>query len=136
MLRRTFVLAATAGMLSTAGCTDSAEEPGQSPGDSSTSPSTSPANAESGRRVIVDETLYSRTRYPVELARGDVLHFSIDVKKGTFCLVDVASEEAKENVFKKRVRTQSEFTYNVEYDGVHYVTFQGMDEADVKLWIE
>lgn len=130
MHRRTYLRAAILATIPLSGCATSDTTTDNPRTDDESVTSATPSRTST---ILVDETLYSKTRYPVELTAGDTLHFDVELEKGTICIVDIASVDAGENVFKKRIRTTAEFTYTVEHDGPHYITVQGMDQVNIEI---
>lgn len=85
------------------------------------------------REVLIDETIYSRNRYPFDLKVGQRLVISVDVERGGPVVVDVADAEAGESLFSDRVETQSTFEVGIQNSGTHYVTFQNISEASIEV---
>lgn len=107
---------------------------------STTSPTESPTSTPTPtrtdtpqREVLIDETIYSRNRYPFDLQAGQQLVISVDVERGGPVVVDVADTVAGESLFSNRVETQSTFEVEIQNSGTHYVTFQNISEANIEV---
>jgi hypothetical protein len=99
-----------------------------------TGPTTSDSEQENtGRKVLVDEVIYSKSRYPEDLKEGQRLKISVEVVKGGPLILDIANVDTEESVFQKIIETTRTMEFKVKNDGTHYITFQGMDEAEIKV---
>jgi len=133
--RRKFVTAIGT-MTLIAGCTGTTDENGssdeESESGSSTNEGTESDTSATTEQVIIDETIFSQERIPVELSAGGTLSISINLQRGTVCVVDVANRTEGESIFSETVQTEDEFEISIEDDGEYLITFQGHDEADVR----
>lgn len=133
MHRRTFIHAtASAGVLAVAGCAsdddnDSTDE------EQATNTTTPTATATPERETLVDDTIYSRNRYPFDFEAGQRLVITIDVERGGPVVVDVADAEAGESLFSDHVETQDTFEVSIQSTGTHYVTFQNVSEVTIEV---
>ena len=135
MQRRKFVTAIGT-MILIAGCTGTTDENGSSDEEpesgSSTDEESESDTSATTEQVIIDETIFSQERIPVELSAGDTLSISINLQRGTVCVVDVANRTEGESIFSETVQTEDEFEISIEDGGEFLITFQGHDEADVR----
>jgi len=133
--RRKFVTAIGT-MILIAGCTGTTDENGSSDEEpesgSSTDEESESDTSATTEQVIIDETIFSQERIPVELSAGDTLSISINLQRGTVCVVDVANRTEGESIFSETVQTEDEFEISIEDGGEFLITFQGHDEADVR----
>lgn len=81
----------------------------------------------------MDETIYTKSRYPEDLRAGQTLLITVEVKKGGPLILDIANIDTGESVFKEIVETEKTMEFTVKNDGTHYITFQGMDKAHIKV---
>lgn len=135
MRRRTYIHGiATTALLGFAGCTENNDRIDDDEATTSSDETSSPSDTStSEREVLVDETIYSRSRYPFDLQSGDRLVITIDVERGGPLIVDVADVEAGESLFSDRVETQETFEIDIQSSGPHYVTFQNVSEATIEV---
>jgi len=123
-------------MILIAGCTGTTDENGSSDEEpesgSSTDEESESDTSATTEQVIIDETIFSQERIPVELSAGDTLSISINLQRGTVCVVDVANRTEGESIFSETVQTEDEFEISIEDGGEFLITFQGHDEADVR----
>ena len=135
MRRRTYVhgIAVTV-LLGLAGCTENNDRTDDNGTTTSSDETSSPSDTSTSEgEVLVDETIYSRNRYPFELQSGDRLVITIDVERGGPLIVDVADVEGGESLFSDRVETQDTFEIEIQSTGTHYVTFQNISEATIEI---
>jgi hypothetical protein len=132
MLRRTYIRAvASPGILAGAGC---ASDDDDSTDDEQTNTTPTPTDTPTPEReTLVDETIYSRNRYPFDFQSGQRLVISVDVERGGPVIVDVADAKAGESLFSDRVETEETFEVGIQSTGTHYVTFQNVSEATVEI---
>lgn len=135
MRRRTYIRGiATTALLGFAGCTENNDSTDDDEATTSSDGTSSPSDAStSEREVLVDETIYSRNRYPFDLQSGDRLVITIDVERGGPLVVDVADVEGGESLLSDRVETQETFEVGIQSIGTHYVTFQNVSEATIEI---
>lgn len=136
MFRRTYIRAvASAGVLALAGCASDDDDSTNDEQATTTATNTStPTDTPTPEReTLVDETIYSRNRYPFDLQAGQRLVIRVDVERGGPVIVDVADAEAGESLFSDRVETQDTFEVEMQSTGTHYVTFQNISEATIEV---
>lgn len=135
MHRRTYIHAVvSAGILSLAGC--ASDDDSTDDEQATTTGTTTPTPTETltpEREELVDETIYSRNRYPFGLQAGQRLLITVDIERGGPLIVDVADGEAGESLFSDRVETRETFDVSIQTTGTHYVTFQNVSEASIKV---
>lgn len=112
---------------------DSTSTSTASPTESPTSTPTPTRTDTPQREVLIDETIYSRNRYPFDLQAGQRLVISVDVERGGPVIVDVADAVAGESLFSDRVETQNTFEVEIQNSGTHYLTFQNISEANIEV---
>ena len=139
MNRRKFTVLAGSTVL-IAGCTSSDEngtaDDGNEENNGEDEDESANGSSNSTEQVLIEETIYTDERFPKELSAGGTLHISVNLERGTVCIVDVANATKGESIFSDRVRTEEEFEIPIEEDGEYYITFQGHDEAAVRAVIE
>jgi hypothetical protein len=135
MRRRTYIHGiATTALFGLVGCIDNNDSADDNGATGSSGETSSPSDTStSDREVLVDETIYSRNRYPFDLQSGDRLVITIDVERGGPLVVDVADVEAGESLFSNRVETRETFEIDIQSIGPHYVTFQNVSEATIEV---
>lgn len=116
-----------------AGCTrgNSSNGGGQEETPTESTTATSTQNAE--KVVLLNETIYTKSRYPEDLRAGQTLLITVEVKKGGPLILDIANIDTGESVFKEIVETEKTMEFTVKNNGTHYITFQGMDKAHIKV---
>lgn len=115
-------------LVASSGCVST----GGNPDDEDSSPEEDSPNQQEGK-VIIEETISTKARYPKELNEGVILVIEVDVKRGGPLVVDVANRDEKESIFSEVVETEDTFEIPIDTGGTHYITFQGMDEAKVRV---
>lgn len=135
MRRRTYIHGiATTALLGFAGCAENSDSTDDNGATTSSDETSSPSDTSTSEgEVLVDETIYSRSRYPFDLQSGDRLVITIDVERGGPLVVDVADVEAGESLFSNRVETRETFEIDIQSTGPHYVTFQNVSEATIEV---
>lgn len=101
--------------------------------ESSTTTATPTQTTTPQQEALLDETIYSRNRYPFDLEAGQRLVITVNVERGGPVIVDVADAEAGESLFSDRVETQEKFEVSIQSTGTHYVTFQNVSEATIEV---
>ena len=135
MRRRTYIRGiATTALLGFAGCAENSDSTDDNGATTSSDETSSPSDTSTSEgEVLVDETIYSRNRYPFDLQSGDQLVITIDVERGGPLVVDVADVGGGESLFSDRVETQETFEIEIQNTGTHYVTFQNISEATIEV---
>ena len=86
--------------------------------------------------TLIDEVIYTDTTVPAEIEAGTTLRISINLERGTHCIVSVANQTEGESVFSDTVSTEDEFEISIEDHGEYIIQFQAHDEAEVKAVVE